>query len=77
MSSNWWTIEPGYPITSTEGTDARGNEIWECGVCHSLMVSPRKHIQWHEKVKQPKAVTVVLDGESIMNLANQVAKGES
>lgn len=74
--SNWWQIKPGYPIMSTNERDGNDNEIWQCGVCHSLMVRPTKHIAWHEMISQPKAVTVVLDGKSIMDLANQVAKEE-
>jgi len=43
-----------YPIMSTNERDGRGYEIWECGVCHALMVSPRKHIDWHEQINQHK-----------------------
>lgn len=72
---SWWEFQPGYPIRTTNMHDqAEDQEIWVCGTCHALVVSPTKHVKWHEEITQPKAVTVVVDAESIMAMAERAAR---
>lgn len=55
---------------------AEDQEIWVCGTCHALVVSPTKHVEWHEEITQPKSVTVTVDAESIMAMAELAVKKE-
>lgn len=74
--SDWWEIRPGYPIHDTGEVIDEDRKIWFCGTCSALVVAPRRHIDWHESLDEPKAVSVVIDADSIMSLATKQAKEE-
>lgn len=54
--SGWWEPSEGYPIKDSGlvvGTeDDYEHQVWVCGTCRALVITPTKHITWHEEMEK-------------------------